>query len=158
VTPARANYNFKPFYRHSVKWEPDGSTFYGYSTGDNTNPLDTTNTSCGSNTSTSRREPMKTGLTTGAIRYSLRSAADCVRAQRTGVAAAFFIEKESAADGSFIYDVYLGALGRRPAFMNTLSSTTGNWWRQLETAKTVFAGNFVQRTEFHDEVSACDDG
>src|SRR5205807_9092164 len=77
------------------------------------------------------------------------SALDCVRARRRDVAAAFFIENEFQASGSFIYDVYAGALGRRPAFAEYSSDR-----RQiiggatLETEKTAFAQSFVERAEF----------
>src|SRR5207244_9125949 len=42
--------------------------------------------------------------------------AQCVNARRRDVAAAFFIEQEVQQSGSYIYDVYAGALSRRPVF------------------------------------------
>jgi hypothetical protein len=152
VTPARANYNFNPFNRSfSQLGNQTEALFTGDSTGDNTNPLDTTEYFVRQQyVDLLGREPDESGFNYWSDQIlACAGAADCVRAQRTGVAAAFFIEKEAQQTGSYIYDAYLGALGRRPAF----SEYSGDRQQviggdNLETAKTVFAANFVQRREF----------
>jgi large repetitive protein len=75
--------------------------------------------------------------------------AACIRSRRVAVAAAFFIEQEFQQTGSFIYDVYSSALGRRPAFseyaadrQQVMAGPT------LDTDKAAFTQNFVQRAEF----------
>ena len=55
---------------------------------------------------------MKAASTTGAIRsLACNGDANCASTRRLGVAAAFFIEQEFQASGSFIHDMYRGALG-----------------------------------------------
>jgi hypothetical protein len=74
---------------------------------------------------------------------------DCTRSQRTGVAAAFFIENEFRQSGAFIYDVYASAFGRRPIY-NEYSADR----RQvvggptLDAQKRQYAEAFVSRAEF----------
>jgi len=65
------------------------------------------------------------------------------------VAAAFFIEREMQDTGSFVYGLYEGTLGRRPAYGEYTADRQqviggGN----LEARKQAFADSFVQRTEF----------
>ena len=65
------------------------------------------------------------------------------------VAAAFFIAEEFQASGSYIYDVYAGSLGRRPAFAEysgDRQQVVGG--ASLDALKTSFARTFVQRDEF----------
>jgi hypothetical protein len=72
-----------------------------------------------------------------------------VNTQRREVAAAFFISEENQASGSYIYDVYSGSLGRRPAFGEfsaDRAQVVGG--ETLDTAKTAFAQHFAQRAEF----------
>lgn len=75
--------------------------------------------------------------------------ASCTRAARTSVVAAFFVENEAQQTGSYIYDVYAGTLGRRPAYgeyaVDRQQVVGGN---SLDNAKTAYAQNFVQRAEF----------
>ena len=73
----------------------------------------------------------------------------CLRAQRLNVAAAFFMEAEFQVTGSFIYDVYASALGRRPVFAEYSSDrrqVVGG--ANLDLEKTMFVTSFVQRAEF----------
>jgi Domain of unknown function (DUF4214) len=73
----------------------------------------------------------------------------CIRSRRIDVAAAFFVEQEFQQTGSFIYDVYSGALGRRPAFAEYSADRPqliGG--ADLDIEKSAFAESFVQRTEF----------
>jgi len=72
-----------------------------------------------------------------------------MRAERTGVAAAFFIEQEAQQTASYIYDLYQGGFGRRPLFTeyrNDHQHLTGG--SNLEAEKTLFTQSFVQRAEF----------
>ena len=74
--------------------------------------------------------------------------AACVRSRRVGVSAAFFVEHEFQLTGAFIYDLYKGALGRRPAFAEYSADrkqVLGG--PNLESEKTAFAEAFVQRAE-----------
>jgi hypothetical protein len=72
-----------------------------------------------------------------------------MRAERTSVAAAFFIEQEAQQTASYIYDLYQGGFGRRPLFAeyrNDHQHLTGG--PNLEAEKTLFTQGFVQRAEF----------
>ncbi len=73
----------------------------------------------------------------------------CIRARRIDVSAAFFVEQEFQQTGSFIYDLYVGALGRRPAFAeysNDQQQVIGG--ANLEAEQWAFVNSFVQRPEF----------
>jgi hypothetical protein len=73
----------------------------------------------------------------------------CVNVRRREVATAFFIEQEFQQSGSFIFDLYKGALDRRPFFSeytaDRLSIVGG---ANLETERAAFARVFVERPEF----------
>jgi hypothetical protein len=77
------------------------------------------------------------------------ASSSCVNTRRRNVAAAFFIEQEFRQSGAFIYNLYKGALGRRPLYAeyvvdrrNVVGGPT------LETQKQMFASAFVARAEF----------
>src|SRR6266542_4731990 len=73
----------------------------------------------------------------------------CIRARRIDVSAAFFVEQEFQQTGSFIYDLYVGALGRQPAFAeysNDRQQVIGG--ANLEAEQWAFVNSFVQRPEF----------
>jgi len=73
----------------------------------------------------------------------------CIRARRIDVSAAFFVEQEFQQTGSFIYDLYVGALGRRPTFAeysNDQQQVIGG--ANLEAEQWAFVNSFVQRPEF----------
>jgi hypothetical protein len=75
--------------------------------------------------------------------------AGCIRSRRIGVSAAFFIEQEFQQTGSFIYDLYTGALGRRPLYAEYAADRQQvNGGASLDSAKTAFAQSFGQRVEF----------
>ena len=162
VTPSRANYSFNPFNRSFTQiGNKTEATFTGMSMGDNANPLDTAEYFVRQQyVDILSREPDEPGFNywSDQINRCLSeppavaggpTVSDCISARRIGVASAFFIENEFQASGSFIYDVYAGALGRRPAFAEYSSDR-----RQiiggatLETEKTAFAQSFVERAEF----------
>jgi hypothetical protein len=73
----------------------------------------------------------------------------CVHSRRIGVSAAFFVEQEFQHTGSFIYDLYKGALGRKPAFAEyTADRNQVLGGSNLESEKAAFAEAFVRRSEF----------
>ncbi|MCU1263884.1 MAG: hypothetical protein JWM21_202, partial [Acidobacteria bacterium] len=74
---------------------------------------------------------------------------DCIKTLRTSIASAFYIAQEFQDSGLYIYDVYEGALGRRPVhaeYAVDRRSVVGG--PHLETDKMAFAASFVARTEF----------
>jgi hypothetical protein len=82
---------------------------------------------------------------------SCGSDASCVTARRTGVAAAFFSSPEFGESAGFVYRLFKGALGRRPAFteftefrnrMRVLSGTTRE--RQLALVSDLVSRNDFQ--------------
>jgi hypothetical protein len=86
---------------------------------------------------------------------SCGSNAACVYSRRVGVSAAFFVEAEFQRTGSFVYRMYKGSLGRRPAYTEfgtdrrlVVEGPT------LEQTKQAYALAFVQRTEFANKYAA----
>jgi Tol biopolymer transport system component len=74
---------------------------------------------------------------------------NCVAQRRIDVSAAFFIEDEFQASGYFVNRLYRGALGRLPRyreFIQDRARVVGG--AQLETSRTAFAADFVERDEF----------
>jgi len=152
VTPSRANFNFSPFNRSfSQTGNQTEAVFTGDAPGDSFNPLDTPEYFVRQQyVDILGREPDEAGFNYWSDQIlACGNDAGCTRARRTDVAAAFFISAENQASGSYIYDVYAGALGRGPAFseyaVDRQQVVGGD---TLDTAKTVFAQNFVQRSEF----------
>jgi hypothetical protein len=96
------------------------------------------------------REPDQAGLAYWSERINqCQTDVVCIRSRRIDVSAAFFVEQEFQASGSFIYDLYTGTLGRRPAFAEYVvdrRAVVGG--ANLEADKTEFARNFAQRAEF----------
>ena len=65
------------------------------------------------------------------------------------ISAAFFIAQEFQDSGLFIYDLYEGALGRRPAYAEyAVDRRQVVGGPRLETEKAAFALSFVARAEF----------
>ena len=152
VTPSRANYHFNPFNRSfSQTGNQTEAAFAAVSMGDNANPLDTAEYFVRQQyVDVLSREPEEAGFNYWSDRIlACGEDAQCVNTQRREVAASFFISEENQATGSYIYDVYTGSLGRRPAFGEfSTDRTQVVGGATLDTAKTVFAQNFVQRAEF----------
>ena len=175
ITPSRANYTFNPFNRSfSLVGNKTEALFTGTSTGDNANPLDTPEFFVRQQyLDILGREPDETGFNYWSDQinqclseppagrgpqpgspYGVEDAGgptsvDCLRLQRINVAAAFFIAEEFQASGSYLYDIYVAALDRRPMFGEfsiDLQQLVGG--AMLDAAKSVFAQRFVQRTEF----------
>jgi hypothetical protein len=96
------------------------------------------------------REPDQGGLDfwSGQL-HACGTDADCRNQRRIGISAEFFIAQEFQDSGLFIYDLYQGALGRRPAYAEfSVDRKKVVGGPSLETEKAVFALSFVQRTEF----------
>jgi len=152
VTPSRANYSFSPSSRSfGLIADHTDAAFTANSVAPNANPLDSPEFFVRQQyVDILGREPDQGGLDywSGQLR-SCGADLSCLKTQRVGVSAAFFIEQEFQLTGSYIYDVYAGALGRKPMFGEYAvdrQQVVGG--ANLDTAKTLFAQNFVQRTEF----------
>jgi hypothetical protein len=81
--------------------------------------------------------------------------ADCVRARRIDISAAFFQSREFQESGSFVYRLYQGTLGRQlrySEFSSDRAQVIGG--PGLETSKAAFAEAFVQRAEFAQKYAA----
>lgn len=73
----------------------------------------------------------------------------CIKARRTGVSAAFFIELEFQETGYFVYRIYKGSLGRRPGFTEfTVDRSLVVEGANLEASKLAFAADWVARPVF----------
>lgn len=96
------------------------------------------------------REPDQEGLDYwSALLRNCRGNGECLSVKRVDVSAAFFMEREFQDSGSYIYDLYAGALGRKPMFGEySLDRQQVVGGVTLDAAKTAFAGIFVQRAEF----------
>jgi Domain of unknown function DUF11/Carboxypeptidase regulatory-like domain len=157
VTPSRANYTFTPANRSfSQLGNQTAAAFDASFSGDKANPLDTAEYFVRQQyVDVLGREPDEGGFNYWSDQIlACNDDAACIQSRRVGVAAAFFIEQEFQQTGSFIYDVYSGALGRRPAFAEY------NFDRQqviggetLDAEKAAFTQSFVQRPEFTQKYS-----
>jgi hypothetical protein len=119
VTPSRANYGFSPGQRSfSLLGNKIDAVFTAVFTGDNLNPLETPEYFVRQQyLDWLGREPDEAGFNFWSDRIlSCNGDANCTKARRLGVAEAFFAATEFQDSGSFIYDLYRGALGRRPLF------------------------------------------
>ena len=152
VTPSRANYLFTPANRaFALVAQSTEAAFTATPIGPDANPLDSPEFFVRQQyLDMLGREPDQGGLDYWSAQ--LRDCAadlNCVNSRRTGVSAAFFIEQEFQLTGSYIFDLYAGALGRQPAF-NEYSSDRQQvvGGANLDAAKTAFAQDFVQRVEF----------
>ena len=152
VTPSRVNYTFNPFNRSFAQIGSNtDAAFTGTFTNDLLNPLDTPEYFVRQQyVDVLGREPDEGGFNYWSDQI-LACAADvlCMNARRRDVGAAFFIEQEFQVTGSYIYDVYAGTLGRKPAFSEySIDHQQVVGGANLDAAKTAFAQSFVQRAEF----------
>ena len=152
VTPSRANYVFTPANRaFSLVADKTDAVFTAMAIGPDANPLDSVEFFVRQQyVDILGREPEQEGLEywSGQLR-ACGADPSCINARRTAVSAEFFIAREFQLTGSFVCDVYAGALGRQPAF-NEYSSDRQQvvGGANLDAAKTAFAQSFVQRGEF----------
>jgi hypothetical protein len=75
--------------------------------------------------------------------------AGCLRTRRVDVSVAFFQSREFQESGSFVYKIYLGALGRQLTygeFSTDRQQVVGG--PSLDASKAAFADAFVERAEF----------
>jgi uncharacterized repeat protein (TIGR01451 family) len=151
VTPSRVNYNFNPFDRsfNQVGNNTDAA-FTATFISDVANPLDTPEYYVRQQyVDVLGREPDEGGFTYWSDQIiACGGDVGCTRLQRTGVAAAFFIEQEFRQSGAFIYNLYKDALGRPPMYSEypaDRSQVIGG--PTLEAQKQAFTTAFVARAE-----------
>ena len=158
ITPARANYSFSPFNRSfSLVGNQTDAVFTGTLLGDNLNPLDTREYFVRQQyVDVLRREPDEAGFNYWSDQILVCGPDPlCVNARRREVAAAFFIEQEFQRSGSFIFNLYKSALGRRPFFTEySADRLSVHGGADLETEKTAFARAFVERAEFRQKYAS----
>jgi hypothetical protein len=152
ATPSRANFSFNPFNRSfTLVGNQTDAAFTGTMLGDTQNPTDTPEYFVRQQyVDILGREPDEAGFNYWSDHIiACGEDVDCTRAQRTGVASAFFIENEFKQSGAFIYNLYKDGLGRRPVYAeysadrrNVVGGPT------LEEQKQAFAEAFVARAEF----------
>ena len=97
------------------------------------------------------REPDEEGLQYWVGRLEqCQSDVECLRVRRTEVSAAFFLDTEFQAIGSFIYRLYQTALGRQPTFAEFMRDRKQLLTKRgdLETGKRILASILVRRQEF----------
>jgi hypothetical protein len=152
VRPLRANYDFAPRERaFSLLGNKTDAIFTAHALPETANPLDTAEFFVRQQyVDILGREPDEGGFNYWSDEI-LRCGDDatCTNRRRREVAAAFFIEQEFQQSGSFIHELYQGALGRRPLH-DEYSADRGRvlGGPNLDEEKTAFAASFAQRTDF----------
>jgi len=153
ITPERANYVFAPQQRSfSLIADRTDAVFTAAGLGGDTgNPLESPEFFVRQQyLDFLNREPEQSGLDfwSGQLR-SCGSDGECLRQRRLDVSAAFFISQEFSESGLYLYDMYEGALGRRPQYAEYAADrrqVVGG--PHLEADKAAFALSFVERGEF----------
>jgi len=153
VTPGRANFVFAPASRSfSLVGDRTDAVFTGAGIeADNANPLESAEYFVRQQyLDFLNREPEQAGLDfwSGQLR-ACGTNEDCIRERRLDVSAAFFISQEFSDSGLYLYDLYQGALGRRPDYVEYAADrrlVVGG--AHLEADKAAFAQSFVERAEF----------
>ena len=159
VTPARANYSFNPASRSFslLANKPDEVFTAVPDATPLLNPLDTAEYFVRQQyVDVLGREPDEVGLNFWSDRILVcGNDTDCIRSQRIAVAAEFFIHQEFQQSGAFIYNLYQGALSRRPEYAEyTIDRQQVVGGPNLEAEKQAFAESFVQRAEFMQKYQA----
>jgi hypothetical protein len=159
VSPSRANYAFSPAERSfSLLGDKTDASFTGQrASTEMANDIDTAEFFVRQHyLDFLGREPDQGGFEYWSDQINrCNGDADCLRSQRIGVSAAFFVEQEFQQTGTFIYDLYKGGLGRRPAFTeysNDRQKVVGG--TNLDAEKSALAESFVQRPEFTSKYQA----
>jgi hypothetical protein len=153
LTPTLANYNFSPSSRSfSLVGDKSDAVFTGNSdTSASANAIDSTEYFIRQQyLDFLDREPDQGGFEywTNQINQCHGDAA-CLRQARISVSAAYFMSQEFQDTGSYVYRLYVGALGRQlnyQEFSTDRQQVIGG--DNLEAAKAVFADLFVRRSEF----------
>lgn len=152
VTPSLVNYNFSPGNRSfSLLGNKTDATFTGTAAAIVTaNAIDSIEYFVRQQyVDFLGREPDQGGFDYWTARINeCGSNADCIRARRIDVSAAFFVEPEFQQTGSFIYRLYKGALGRRLSYTEFSADQRRVTGQNLDQSKTAFTDAFVQRAEF----------
>src|SRR3989441_12329422 len=152
IVPSRANYTFSPSGRSfSMNGDHTDASFTAVASGDNANPLDTPEYFVRQQyLDFLNREPDQSGFQYWSDQINqCNSDAACIRARRTGVSAAFFIEQEFQLSGSFVYRFYKVSFAARPTFVQFMADrrrVIGS--PDLEANRQRFAQDWVQRSEF----------
>jgi len=153
VTPVLANFHFSPANRSfSLVGNKTDAVFIGVPDATvTTNAIDSTEFFVRQQyLDFLGREPDQGGFTYWVDQINqCNGDAACVRNKRLDVSVAFFRSQEFQETGSFVYDLYAGALGRTPSF-DEFTPDRGQvvGGAGLEQAKTAFADAFVNRAEF----------
>jgi hypothetical protein len=152
VTPSRANYVFAPANRSfSLVADRADAMFSAASIEPNASPLESPEFFVRQQyLDFLGREPEQSGLDywSGQLR-ACGNDGDCINERRTTIAGEFYITQEFQESGLYLYDIYEGALGRRPdhaEYAVDRRSVVGG--PHLETDKAAFATSFVARAEF----------
>jgi hypothetical protein len=153
VTPSRANFVFAPANRSfSLVGNKTDAVFTGMPINPEGNPLESPEFFVRQQyLDFLSREPDQGGLEYWSAQLrSCGNDAYCIETRRLDISAAFFIAQEFRDSGLFIYDLYEGALGRRPDY-SEYSADRGSvvGGPNLEADKTAFAESFVARAEFN---------
>lgn len=152
VTPTRANYEFSPTSRSfALLGERTDAVFAGLAVNPDANPLESPEFFVRQQyLDFLGREPDQGGLDywSGELR-ACGNDSNCLKIRRVNVSAAFFAEREFQDSGLYIYDLYQGALGRRPGYAEyAVDRRNVVGGPRLEADKAAFAAAFVERTEF----------
>lgn len=152
VTPTRANYLFAPANRSfSLVGDTTEAVFTATTITPEANPLESPEFFVRQQyLDFLGREPEQGGLNywSGELRRC-GDDANCTRARRVDVSAAFFAEREFQESGLYLYDLYQSAFTRRPDYAEYSTdrrNVVGG--SHLEADKIVFAARFVGRSEF----------
>jgi subtilisin-like proprotein convertase family protein len=153
VTPSRANFAFAPANRSfSLVGDKTDAVFTGMPINPEGNPLESPEFFVRQQyLDFFSREPDQGGLEYWSAQLrSCGNDAYCIETRRLDISAAFFIAQEFQDSGLYIYDVYQGALGRRPDYAEySVDRRLVVGGPRLEADKTAFAESFVERAEFN---------
>jgi CSLREA domain-containing protein len=153
VTPARANFVFAPASRSfSLVADQTDAVFTGTQVApEDGNPLENAEFFVRQQyLDFLGREPEQSGLDywSGQLR-ACNSNRECINQRRMEVSAAFFIAQEFQDSGLYLYNLYEGGLGRRPAYAEySVDRRQVVGGPHLEADKAAFAASFVERAEF----------
>jgi hypothetical protein len=153
ITPERANFVFAPQQRSfSLIADRTDAVFTAAGlSGDTGNPLESPEFFVRQQyLDFLNREPEQSGLDfwSGQLR-ACGGDGECLHQRRLDVSAAFFISQEFSESRLYLYDLYEGALGRRPQYAEYAADrrqVVGG--PHLEADKAAFALSFVERGEF----------
>jgi hypothetical protein len=152
VTPERANFVFAPANRSfSLVGNKTDAVFTAAPVEPNGNPLESPEFFVRQQyLDFLGREPEQSGLDYWSSQLrACGSDDDCINTRRLDISAAFFIAQEFQDSGLYIYDVYKGALGRRPDHAEyEVDRTSVVGGPHLEADKAAFALSFVEREAF----------